>query len=201
MVEDDRLPKMITYPLNEVLFFTFVGVLCGAMDWEEIHLFASEHLGWFKKFLPYTNGIPCVMTVQRIFQRLKPNALQQCFRELAKEIAPTIKGVIAIDGKTVRRSKKTASGAGAVHILSAFSSELCLVLGQLAVDQKSNEITTIPELLQLLEIEGAIITLDAMGTQKEIAATIIQQNADYIFALKGNQSTLHEDVKIVLYSP
>lgn len=196
VLPDPRIPGMTLYPLNEILLSTLVGILCGVEDWEEIVMFSCEHIDWFRKFLPYQNGVASAQTFRNIFNSLDNHTFNRCFTSWISSLGVSIKGVVAIDGKTLCGSKWDASGNGAQHVISAFAHEAGLVIGQRAVDKKSNEITAIPELLNSLALEGTIVTIDAMGTQKEIAATIVEQEADYILALKGNQSTLHEDVRL-----
>lgn len=194
-VPDHRVAGMVTYPLNEVLLATLVGVLCGADDWDVIELLSREYLPWLKKFLPYKQGIPQAQTFRKIFQLLPPKVLEERFTTWISSVRKIAREVVAVDGKTLRGSKKDRDGKDALHLLSAYACEAGLVIGQRAVDGKSNEITAIPELLEMLAIKGAIVSIDAMGTQKAIAAKIVEKEADYVLALKGNQSTLHDDVK------
>jgi predicted transposase YbfD/YdcC len=156
---------------------------------------SREYLGWLKQFLPYKFGVPQAQTFRKVFRVLQPAVLEQRFASWFASLQEIVRGVIAIDGKTLRGSKTAADGSGALHLLSAYACEAGLVIAQRAVDGKSNEIKAIPELLDLLAIKGAIISIDAMGTQKAIAAKIAAQEGDYVLALKGNQTTLHDDVK------
>jgi hypothetical protein len=185
---------MITYPLNEVLLVTLVGVLCGADDWDVIELLGREYLPWLKQFLSFKQGIPQAQMLRKVFRLLPPKVLEERFAEWVASLREIAREVVAIDGKTLRGSKKSADGKDALHLLSAYACEAGLVIGQCAVNGKSNEITAIPELLDMLAIKGAIVSIDAMGTQKTIAAKIVEQEADYILALKGNQSSLHDNV-------
>jgi len=194
-VPDHRVVGMVTYPLDEVLLATLVGVLCGADDWDVIELLSREYLPWLKQFLPFKQGIPQAQTFRKIFQLLPPKILEERFAAWVSSVRKIAREVVAIDGKTLRGSKKSADGKGALHLLSAYACEAGLVIGQCAVDGKTNEITAIPELLEALAIKGAIVSIDAMGTQKAIAAKIVEKKADYVLALKGNQSALHDDVK------
>ncbi|NIA16446.1 MAG: ISAs1 family transposase [Nitrospiraceae bacterium] len=194
-IEDHRVVGMITYPLDEVLLTTLVGLLCRAEDFDEIELLGQEQLGWLRQFLPFKEGIPQAQTFRKIFRLLDPQALERAFSSWVAGLQERISGVVAIDGKTLRGSKHDGGGKGALHLVSAYAHEAGLVIGQRAVDAKSNEITAIPELLDLLVLTGAIVTIDAMGTQKDIAAKIRERKADYVLALKGNQGTLHDDVK------
>jgi predicted transposase YbfD/YdcC len=194
-IPDHRIAGMVTYPLDEILLATLVGVLCGADDWDVIELLSREYLVWLRQFLPYRSGIPQAQTFRKVFQLLDPKVLEKCFGTWVASLQKVVRGVIAIDGKTLRGSKTSADGSGALHLLSAYACEAGLLIGQRAVDDKSNEITAIPDLLEMLAIKGAIISIDAIGTQKAIATQIVDREADYVLALKGNQSTLHEDVK------
>lgn len=199
LIPDYRIVGMITYPLDEVLLATFIGVLCGSDDWDEIEDMSKAYLDWLRHFLPYKSGVCPAQTSRRIFSLLPPKMLEKGFIAWVASVQDMVASVIAIDGKTLRGSRKSAKksehGTDALHLLSAYACEAGLVIGQRAVDGKSNEITAIPELLELLAIKGAIISIDAMGTQKKIAEKIIEKSADYILALKGNQSSLHTDIK------
>ncbi len=151
---------------------------------------------WLEKFLALPNGIPSRDTIRRLFAQLDPKQLQSCFLSWIKTIAQLTEGeVIAIDGKTLRHSYDRGKNKGAIHMVSAWASQNRLVLGQVKVSEKSNEITAIPRLLKILEIQGCIVTIDAMGAQKEIAQEIIERGGDYILSLKGNQGNIHQDVK------
>jgi predicted transposase YbfD/YdcC len=194
-VPDYRVVGMITYPLDEILLATLVGVLCGADDWDEIEDMSEAYLDWLRQFLPYKSGIPTAQTFRKTFSLLPTKLLEKGFAAWVSSLQEQVRGVIAVDGKTLRGSKKTADGSGALHLLSAYACAAGLVIGQRAVDGKSNEITAIPELLEMLAIKGAIISIDAMGTQKTIAEKIVEKEADYVFALKGNQGGLHNDIK------
>jgi len=157
---------------------------------------SREYLPWLKRFLPFKCGVPQAQTFRKVFRLLPPKVLEQRFAAWVSSLREVVRGVVvAIDGKTLRGSKKSVDGSGALHLLSAYACEAGLVIGQRAVDGKSNEIKAIPELLGMLAIKGAIVSIDAMGTQKAIAAKIAAQEADYVLALKGNQSALHDDVK------
>lgn len=193
-LEDPRIVGMVLYPLDEVLLTVLVGLICRAEDFDEIEDICVESLDWLRRFLPFEHGIAPAQTLRRTFARLAPKQLEDAFAAWTTSLAGHVRGVIAVDGKTVRGSKRDASGAGALHLVSAYAHEAGLILTQRAVDDKSNEITAIPDLLDMLAIEGAIITIDAMGAQKEIASEIVSRKADYVLALKGNQGTLHADV-------
>lgn len=193
-INDYRVPGMITYPLEEILFATFIGLLCRAEDFDDIALLCVEELEWLRIYLPFRDGIPQPQTFRKVFALLDPQALEDAFAGWVGALQEHIQGVVAVDGKALRGSKQRSDGTGALQVVSAWACEAGLVLGQRAVATKSNEITAIPELLKCLALEGAIVTIDAMGTQKAIADTIAARGADYVLALKGNQGTLHEDV-------
>jgi len=201
VVPDHRIPGMVTYPLDEVLLATLVGVVCGADDWEGVEEVAIGALDWLHGFLRFKNGIPTAQTFRKVFRLLDTQALQRGFAAWASSLRPEAGEVIAVDGKTLRGSKTSPDGKGALHVVSAYATEAGLVLAQRAVDGKSNEITAIPELLDMLNLKGAIVTIDAMGTQKEIARRIVDKSADYVLALKGNQTSLHEDVELFFADP
>lgn len=192
-IEDPRVPGMVLYPLDEMLLIVLVGMVCRAEDFDEIEDVCTELLDWLRLFLPFERGIAPAQTLRRTLARLDPRRLEEAFATWTAGLAEHVRGVVAVDGKTVRGSKQDAEGKGALHLVSAYAHEAGLILAQRAVDGKSNEIIAIPELLDMLVIEGAIVTLDAMGTQKEIASKIIAKKADYVLALKGNQGTLEED--------
>jgi len=201
VVPDHRIPGMVTYPLDEVLLATLVGVVCGADDWDGIEEVATGALDWLRSFLPFKNGIPTAQTLRKVFRLLDPEALQRGFAAWAASLRAEAREVIAVDGKTLRGSKTSSDGKGALHVVSAYATEAGLVLAQRAVDGKSNEITAIPELLDMLAIKGVIVTIDAMGTQKEIARRTVDKGADYVLALKGNQTSLHEDAALFFADP
>jgi predicted transposase YbfD/YdcC len=201
VVPDHRIPGMVTYPLDEILLATLVGVVCGADDWEGIEEIAKGTPDWLRGFLPFANGIPTAQTFRKAFRLLDTQALARGFADWAASARGVEGQVVAIDGKTLRGSKMSPDGKGALHLVSAYATEAGLVLAQRAVDGKSNEITTIPELLDMLALKGAIVSIDAMGTQKEIASRIIGKDADYVLALKGNQTSLHEDAALFFADP
>ncbi len=198
IVPDPRIIGMVTYPLGEILLVALVGTLCRMEDWDEIVYFAEEQLEWFRRFLPFENGIASAKTFRTVFRALDHEAFSEAFTAWASDWGGG--GVIAIDGKTLRGSKDGEAGK-AQHVLNAFAHETGLVLGQQPVDGKSNEITAIPAFLERLALEGAIVTMDAMGCQKEVARRIIERKADYVLALKGNQGLMHEDVRLFFDDP
>jgi len=169
-VEDHRIVGMTTYPLDEILFTVLVGLLCGMDDFDEITLFGVENLSWLQRFLPFENGIASAHTLRRALRALDPKALQTAFAAWVASMRSHISGVVAIDGKTLRGSKQDRKGTGALYIVSAYAHEAGLVLAAVATDEKSNEITAIPELLNMLNLASSVVTIDAMGTQKAIAA-------------------------------
>jgi len=200
-VEDPRIPGMVLYPLNEILLSVLVGLLCRGEDFDEIEDICAELIDWLKKFLPFEHGVAPSQTLRRTLARLDPQALEKAFAAWSASLAGRVRGVVAIDGKTVRGSKHDADGTGALHLVSAYAHEAGLVLAHRAVDAKSNEITAIPDLLDMLALEGTIVTIDAMGTQKRIADKIVAKKADYILALKDNQGTLKQDAALFFEDP
>jgi hypothetical protein len=168
VVPDHRFPGMVTYPLDEVVLATLVGVVCGAGDWEGVEEVATGALEWLRGFLPFDNGIATAQTLRKVFRLLDPQALQRGFAAWAVSLRAEAREVIAVDGKTLRGSKASPDRKGALHLVSAYATEARLVLARRAVDGKSNEITAIPELLDMLNLRGAIVSIDAMGTQKGV---------------------------------
>lgn len=204
-IEDPRYAGFVTYPLSEMVLAALVGVMCGAEDWEEIALLSEAKLEVLRRFLPYTDGIASPDTFQRVFGLIDGDALAACLTGWLRGLLGPVTGVVAIDGKTLRGAKQAGGPAGgaerALHVLSAYAHAFGAVIGQVAVDGKSNEITAIPDLLAVLALEGAVVTIDALGTQKAIAAAIRDRRADYVLALKGNQGTLHDDVRLFFADP
>jgi predicted transposase YbfD/YdcC len=197
LIEDPRVTGRCNHLLVDIITIAITSIVCGADDWNSIERFGKTKEQWFSKFLQLPDGIPSHDTFRRVFAQLDPSAFQECFVGWVRDVAGTIKGVIAIDGKTLRRSHDRNRGKKAIHMVSAWAAENSLVLGQVKTDEKSNEITAIPELLKLLDINGCIVTIDAMGCQKAIAQQIVGQGGDYLLALKGNQSGLLEAVETV----
>jgi predicted transposase YbfD/YdcC len=195
-LEDPRIERSKEHVLIDILTIAILAVICGADGWVGIETYGRAKSKWLKTFLALPNGIPRHDTFARVFARLEPEQLQACFLNWVRSVSRTTEGeVMAIDGKTVRRSYDEGEGKGAIHMVSAWASQHRLVLGQRKVDDKSNEITAIPELLQVLDLNGCIVSIDAMGTQKEIATQMIAQGGDYVLALKGNHGNLFEDVQ------
>jgi len=197
-LKDHRINRKKLYPLMEVLFVILCGTICGAESWRDFVIFGKEKLDFLKRYFPFENGVPSKNTFARVMASMNTEAFKACFIQWIQSLHVILKDVIAIDGKTLRHSFDTAKEKTAIHMVSAFATEARLVLGQIKVADKTNEITAIPMLLNLLELTGAIITIDAMGCQKDIAQKIIEKEADYVLSLKGNHSTLHEDVKLFL---
>jgi predicted transposase YbfD/YdcC len=194
-MEDPRIDRKKLYPLIEIIFLTITAVVSGADHFTDISIFGEANLRWLRKYLPYTNGIPSHDALGYFFSRLDPQAFKERFIEWIQSVAKVTKGeIVAIDGKTLRGSYDTYGKKSAIHMISAWANNARLVLGQRKVDDKSNEITAIPELLSMLELSGCIVTIDAMGCQKKIAKTIRSKGADYVLALKGNQGNFHEQV-------
>lgn len=193
-IEDPRRQAGLRHPLIEVLFIAICAIVAGADDWVAVERFGKAKRSWFEKYLPLKHGVPSHDTFGDVFGVLDPEQFTEAFIEWMKMVA-TISGVIALDGKTVRRSFDKALGKSAIHMVSAWSSENHLILGQVKVDDKSNEITAIPKLLRLLVIKGCLVTIDAMGCQTEIAEQIVEQGGDYLLAVKKNQKHLYEDIE------
>lgn len=194
-VEDPRMERSKLHRLRDIIILAIGGVICGAEGWAEIEEFGKAKEAWFTQLLNLPNGIPSHDTFGRVFALIDPKQFEASFFQWVQGISTTIKGVIARDGKTLRRSHDQAAGKKARHLVSAWAVENRLVLAQLATQEKSNEITAIPLLLQHLALGGCIVTIDAMGTQTKIATQIIEQDADYVLALKDNHGTLFDEVK------
>ena len=197
---DVRQSSKVIYPLEEVLLLSLLAVLAGAETFVDIARFGDRKQAFLRRFRPFLEGTPSHDHLGDIFATLDAGQFQRCFVAWVASLTGVSAEVIAIDGKTVRRSGQkaggTSSGRAAIHMVSAFAARQRLVLGQVKVDAKSNEITAIPKLLAMMAIEGAIITIDAMGCQRAIAQTILDKKADYVLALKRNQGALHSDVAL-----
>jgi predicted transposase YbfD/YdcC len=192
-LEDPRIERTKLHSLVDIICLSVCAVIAGAEGWEDIEEFGVTHEAWLSQFLRLPNGIPSHDTISRVFRRLKPKAFEGCFLEWVQTLHEQLGfKVIAIDGKTLRHSHDRKAMKSALHLVCAWSVENHVVLGQEAVDQKSNEITAIPELLKTLELKGAIVTIDAMGCQKEIAKQIVEGKGDYVLAVKDNQPSLFE---------
>jgi predicted transposase YbfD/YdcC len=193
---DPRQQGKVSYPLDEILLLCLLAVLAGAECFTEIALFGVKKLDFLRRFRPFKDGTPAHDHLGEILAALDAEQFQRCFVAWVASLTGMPEGVIAIDGKTMRRSGNKRSGKAAIHLVSAFAARQRLVLGQVKVAEKSNEIIAIPKLLDMLAIEGAIVTIDAMGCQREIAKQIIDKKAAYVLALKGNQGSLREDVEV-----
>jgi predicted transposase YbfD/YdcC len=193
---DPRQAGKVVYPLDEVLLLSLLAVLAGAETFTEIALFGKKKIEFLRRFRPFADGTPPHDRLGDIFASLDAEKFQQCFVAWVASLTGAPAEVIAIDGKTVRRSGNKNGSKTPIHMVSAFAARQRLVLGQIKVAEKSNEIVAIPKLLEMLTIEGAIVTIDAMGCQREIAKTIIDKKADYVLALKGNQGSLREDIEV-----
>ena len=192
-IEDHRHHNKL-HKLIDVIIIAICGVVAGADTYEQIENFGNKRKKWLSRFLELPRGIPSHDTFGRIFERLNPQEFQNSFKRWIESVTERTKGqVIAIDGKTLRRSHDRSNNKKAIHMISAWASSNQVVLGQLKTEEKSNEITAIPQLLKLIDISGCIITIDAMGTQKKIAKTIIDKSADYILAVKENHKTLYNE--------
>ena len=203
-IVDPRVSRTRMHSLNDIFTIAISGMICGADTWVDIVEFANERLDWFKTFLELPNGIPSHDTFGRVFSALDPVAFSRCFSVWAKGLSSgskTIEAtndmpeVIAIDGKTLRRSFDRAAGVAGIHLVSAWSTAAQLVLGQIKTDADSNEITAIPKLLETVNVEGCIVTIDAMGAQKEIVKNIVERGGEYVISLKANQPTLFASVQ------
>jgi len=194
-IPDIRQEAKVRHNLVDIIFIAIVATLANAEDWALMEIFATENEEWLRKYITLPNGIPSHDTIERAFKWIDPKMFLKSFTEWTEMVSEITKcGVVAIDGKTMRGTHDKINGKKALHIVSAWFSETGLVLGQVKTSEKSNEITAIPELLSIIDVTGCVVTIDAMGTQKDIAAKIIEKKADYVLALKGNQKLLHEDI-------
>lgn len=199
MIEDTRQEGKVLHKLADILFIVVAAVICGCNEWKEIYLWAKMecNIAWLKKYIELANGIPSLPTIGRLFNIINPKQFETCFIHwMRAAVELPEKDTIAIDGKTMCGSDDKSKGKKGIHIVNALCSSHNLVLGQVKTREKSNEITAIPELLDMLFIEGCIVSIDAAGCQKKIVKKIVKDNkADYVINLKGNQETLHEEVK------
>ena len=192
---DPRIDRQKRHNLGDIIFITIAAVICGADNWEDIEEYGDANYDWLKTVLELANGIPSHDTFNRVFSLLNPQALQQCFINWVQSVAQVTEGrIISIDGKRLCNSGEGGSKA-IIHMVSAWSNANNMVLAQQKVNDKSNEITAIPALLEVLDIKGCTVTIDAMGCQQDIATKIIEKEADYILAVKGNQAHLYDDIK------
>jgi predicted transposase YbfD/YdcC len=200
-VDDPRSGNARRHDLQELLVIALCTVLCGGESCVDMADFAEEKEPFLREFLSLDNGLPSHDTFSRVFRALEPEQFRRCFQDFMGRFAETCQGVIAIDGKVLRRSFDTASAKSSLHMVSAWGCEQRLVLGQIATAAKSNEITAVPKLLEMLSLKGCIVSVDALNCQREIARQIVDQGGDYALALKGNQGTLHDDVRMFLDDP
>lgn len=196
-LEDPRThTKKIRHKLIDILIIAICGSICGADDWVSIRDFGKAKFKWLRKFLELPHGIPSHDTFGRLFSLIRPERFQECFVNWIQSVAEVCEGeIVPVDGKTLRRSLDSKSNKAPIHMVSAWANTNRLVLGQVKTDAKSNEITAIPELLELLDIHGCIVTIDAMGCQKKIARQIVEGGGDYVLGLKGNQGSLLDAVE------
>lgn len=195
-IEDPRVERTRRHDLLDIIVMAICAVICGADDWVDVEAWGNAKLDWLRQQgLPLPNGIPSHDTFGDVFGRLKPEQFETSFLGWVQAVMGATGGQgVAIDGKTLRRSHDRGRGKSAIHLVSAWASATHLLLGQVKVDEKSNEITAIPALLETLALGGAIVTIDALGTQTAIARAIVDQGADYVLAVKENQGHLHDDV-------
>ena len=195
-LEDPRIERNKRHQLMDIVILVICAVVSGADGWEAIEQFGKEKLTWLRQFAPFANGVPSHDRIADVISRLSVKGFRECFMSWTAAVTRTTGGeVISVDGKTGRGSQDRKRGRKALHMVSAWAGANRLVLGQEATEEKSNEITAIPKLLELLELTGCIVTIDAMGCQREIAAQIITAGGDYVLGLKGNQSTMQEAVE------
>jgi predicted transposase YbfD/YdcC len=195
-IEDPRKDINLLHKLHDILVTTICAVICGAEGWEEIAQYARTHEDWFRTFLALPNGIPSGSTYGRVFARLNPQVFEKGFSVWMTMVQEHTRGrIIALDGKALRRSFDRASQKAAIHMVSAWTTENGVTLAQTAVEEKSNEITAFPKILDMLVLDGAVVTIDAMGCQTEVAEKIVSAGADYVLAVKENQPQLHEDIE------
>jgi len=195
-VDDPRRAHPTTlHKLTDIIALTIMATLGGASNWVEIELWAKTQRQWLATLLELPHGIPSHDTISRVYALLDSNQMVQAFTQWTSELAGHVKGVIALDGKTVRRSMSTADGRGPIHVVNAFAAESHLVLTQLKVEDKSNEIAALPKIISMLDLEDCVATVDAMGCQVEVAKAVMDQHGDYMLQIKGNQPSLHDDVE------
>jgi len=194
---DPRILLKTSHKLVDIVAMALCAVVAGADDWVEIAAYAKAKEAWFKDFLELRGGVPSHDTFGRVFALLDPDAFGGCYIDWVRTLINSADKLVAVDGKTLRRSHDRSNGKSAIHMVNAWAVHQGLVLGQVKTDAKSNEITAIPELLKLLDLKSSVVTIDAMGCQKHIAKQIVEQEADYVFSLKGNQGNLHKEVELL----
>ncbi len=197
-ITDPRINRRLRHPLVNILTISICAIICGCDDFHSIEEYGKSKINWFKSFLDLENGIPSHDTFNDVMNRLKPKEFSYAFTQWVSQLGNLRDDIVSIDGKAMRRTLDKASGASAIHLVSAWSAKNNLCFGQIKVNEKSNEITAIPLLIDLLDIKGATITMDAMGCQFAIADKIVDSQADYVLALKGNQGEFHDDIKLFL---
>ena len=196
ILEDPRTGHARRHELLDIIVITLCAVICGADNWVEIEEFGKAKEEWFRRFLKLPHGIPSHDTFGRVFSLLDPEQFSACFMDWVRSVSELAHGeVVAIDGKTLRGYHDRANGRAPLHMVSAWATENRMVLGQTRTEAHSNEITAIPELLRVLELKGCLVTIDAMGCQRNIARQAVQGGADYLLAMKANQGELHENIK------
>jgi len=196
VLSDPRIDRTKKHNLIDILFIAICTIICGGEGFTDMEEFGEAKESWLRKYLELPYGIPSHDTFRRVFATLNPEAFGECFTKWSQALHDATNGeVIALDGKTIRHSFDTYSGQPPLHMVSAWATETGLALGQVRVDKKSNEITAIPKLLAMLDVSGRIITTDAMGCQREIAKKIVDKKGDYVFCLKGNHESMHDEVK------
>jgi predicted transposase YbfD/YdcC len=194
-LEDVRQSWRVAYPLREVLFLVVCATIANCDDYEDIVDWGEAHLDFLRRFSDFHHGVPCADWLRTLMNRVDPELFQACFRAWVAECFPGQLGLVAIDGKTSRRSHDRAAGKAPLHLVSAYATNAKLVLGQEAVAEKANEIVAIPKLLEKLDLDGALVSIDAMGCNPGIAQAILDADADYLLAVKDNQPTLHAEVE------
>ncbi len=194
-LKDPRIERKNSHHLIDIVVIAICGIICGADDWVSISEFGRSKESWFRTFLELPNGIPSHDTFGRVFSLISPTGFQRCFTRWMRSLTGVFEGLVAVDGKTLRRSHDRRCERAAIHMVSAWANENSLVLGQVKTEEKSNEITAIPELLRALALKGCLVSIDAMGCQTAIAKQIIEQGGEYLLALKGNQGNLAEEVE------
>ena len=200
-IPDPRIERGKCHKLEHIFFIAICASICGANDWVAVEAYGKSKREWLNNVLQLENGIPSHDTFNNVFAVIDTQLFSECFSRWMSDVATLSAGeVISIDGKCLRRSMDTASNKASIYMVSAWANQNQLVLGQQKVDDKSNEITAIPKLLDQLDITGAVITMDAMGCQTKVVKQIIDQSGDYMLSLKGNQGTLHDDVKLFFES-
>ena len=188
--------------LSDMLVISLCAIISGADSWTQVAEYGQSKIDWFREFLELPDGIPSHDTFGRLFARIDPEGFRNFFARWVQDLSESIKGkTVAIDGKTLCGSQDRINGKSPIHMVSAWVSDLRTVLGQIKTDAKSNEITAIPELVKMLDLEGAIVTTDAMGCQKKIARTIVEEKADYVLQVKDNQKQLHQDIALFFQDP